>query len=73
MSSPADNSHTELLRRRKAKALAQGPCQILPLDKTTLQEKRFGGYPYIAMTATGPSQPSSCCPLQPQTCVTGNN
>jgi len=67
---PADRSHTELVRRRRAvaQAVRRTACAACPelgpiriTDKETQLNRVFGQQRYIYQTPTGIVQDKSCC------------
>jgi len=67
---PADRSHTELVRRRRAVAQAvrraacaacpeEGPIRVT--DKDTQLSRVFGQQAYVYQSPTGFTQTQSCC------------
>jgi len=67
---PADRSHTEYVRRRRAiaQAVRRAACAACPelgpqgpTDKETQLSRVFGQQAYVYQTPSGVTQDKSCC------------
>jgi hypothetical protein len=70
---PADRSHTEYVRRKRAvaQAVRRATCPVCPeegplgpTDKDTQLSRSFGQQVYLYQTPTGVIQNKSCCPTR---------